>query len=317
MVCDRSSRRRSCNPSLNKKLALSAALLIGVSGTAVAQPRPCPPAGWTVSQLDALKAGKFAIAEAPRRQALALALTACLGNPDPAIRDSIAFEGLSAFMRANALDRDTLTAIKSELLATIAAPDLSGLQRPFAALALSEVARTDRVSAWMSDVERDALVTAASQFLSNITDYRALSNTDGFRHGVAHGADFAMQLALNPSVAKPQLDRLLAAIATQVAPKDPQVAYWAGEPDRLARAVLVIAQRKVHSDDEWKAWFTTLMNPAPLRSWDVAFSTESGIRKHHNVRTFLLSVFATASTGEDSGLKQLIGPVRDSLKLVP
>jgi hypothetical protein len=302
---------------LNKKLALCAALLIGVSGTSVAQPRPCPPAGWTIAQLDALKADKFTIADARRRQALALALTACLGNPDASIRDGIAFEGLSAFMRANALDRATLTAIKSELRATIAGPDPSGLQRPFAALVLSEVARTDRVSAWMSDGERDELVTGASQFLSNITDYRAFSNAEGFRHGVAHGADFAMQLALNPAVAKPQLDRLLAAIATQIAPKDPQVAYWAGEPDRLARAVLVIAQRKLHSDNEWNAWFTALMNPAPLRSWDVAFNTESGIRKHHNVRAFLLSIFATASTGEDSGLKQLISPVRNALKLVP
>jgi hypothetical protein len=248
---------------------------------------------------------------------LALALTACLANPDPSIRDGIAFEGLSAFMRSNALDQETLTAIKSDLLAMIAAPDPSGLRRPFAVLVLSEVARTDRVGTWMSDVDREGLVTAASQFLSNITDYRAFTNAEGFRHGVAHGADFAMQLALNPAVAKPQLDRLLAALATQIAPKDPQVAYWAGEPDRLARAVLVIAQRKLHSDDEWKAWFTALMNPAPLKSWDMSFNTESGIRRHHNVRAFLLSVFATASTGEDSGLKQLIGPVRDALKLVP
>lgn len=302
---------------MSKKGALTAALLLVVADTSAAQSRPCPPDGWTIAQLDALKANKFSIAEAPRRQTLALGLTACLGNPDASIRDGIAFEALSSFMRASALDRDTLTAIKDDLLAMIAAPDFSGLQRPFAALVLSEVARTDRVSPWMSDAERNALVSAASQFLTNITDYRAFSNAEGFRHGVAHGADFAMQLALNPAVAKPQLDRLLAAIAIQVAPRDTQVAYAAGEPDRLARAVLVVAQRKLHADDEWNAWFTALMNPAPIRSWAVAFNSESGIRKHHNVRAFLLSVFATASTGEDSGLKQLIGPVRDALKLVP
>ena len=206
MVCDRSSRRRSYNQSLNKKLALTAALLVGVAETSAAQARPCPPAGWTIAQLDALKANKFAIAEPPRRQALALGLTACLGNPDSSIRDGIAFEALSAFMRASELDRDTLTAIKDEQLATVASPDTAGLQQPFAALVLSEVARTDRVSAWLSDKERDAMVTAAAKFLSSITDYRAFSNAEGFRHGVAHGADFAMQLALNPAVAKPQLD---------------------------------------------------------------------------------------------------------------
>lgn len=65
---------------------------------------------------------------------------------------------------------------------------------------------------------------------------------------MAHGADFALQLALNPAVSKPQLDRLLSAMAIQISPKDPGVAYWAGEPDRLARAVIYIAQRKLHSD---------------------------------------------------------------------
>ncbi len=59
-------------------------------------------------------------------------------------------------------------------------------------------------------------------FLDSITDYRAFTQSEGFFHSVAHGADFALQLALNPASTKPQLDRLLAAIATQVAPKDPE-----------------------------------------------------------------------------------------------
>ena len=32
-----------------------------------------------------------------------------------------------------------------------------------------------------------------------ITDYRAFSDTEGFGHAVAHGADLALQLALNPA----------------------------------------------------------------------------------------------------------------------
>ena len=48
------------------------------------------------------------------------------------------------------------------------------------------------------------------------------------------------------------------------------------------------------------------MNPNPLASWDAAFTSESGIRKHHNARAFLLSVFATATTSEDAGIRQLI-----------
>jgi hypothetical protein len=169
----------------------------------------------------------------------------------------------------------------------------------------------------MTAGDRDVMVNTASTYLSTLTDYRAFNDKDGFRHGVAHGADFALQLALNPATTKTQLDRLLAAIATQVAPRDPSVAYWAGEPDRLARAVVFIAQRKLHTDAEWKAWFESVMNPSPLASWDEAFTSEIGIRKHHNARAFLLSIFANATTSQDAGITQLAAPARDSLKSVP
>ncbi len=246
-----------------------------------------------------------------------LALIACLGNPDPEIRDKVAFERLSSAMRGGDVDRQTLSAAKTQLLKLVAAPDAQGFQRSFAILTLSEVARTDRIKSWISADEREEMVNVASTYLSTLTDYRAFNDKEGFRHGIAHGADFALQLALNPAVTKPQLDRLLAAIATQIAPKDPHVAYWAGEPDRLARAVIVIAQRKLHTDAEWKAWFETVMSPAPLASWEVAFASESGIRKRHNTRAFLLSVFATATTSEDAGIQRLAAPARNSLKSVP
>lgn len=251
------------------------------------------------------------------RHAAAIQLADCLGDPDPKIRDTLAFEGLSAVMRSGALEQRTLAELKRDLLARIARPGASAILASFSALTLAEVARTDRIKAWMTDQERQELIDAAAEFLTDVKDYRAFSNEGGYVHAVAHGADFALQLALNPAVTKPQLDRLVAAIATQVSPKDPTVAYWAGEPDRLARAVLFIAQRKLHTDAEWKTWFAMLMDPKPLASWDVAFASESGIRRRHNVRGFLLSMFSSAATSEDAGVKQLAGPTRESLKLVP
>lgn len=246
-----------------------------------------------------------------------LALLACLGDPDPNIRDKVAFERLSAAMRKGDVDRDTLATMEARLLKLVADPDPQGFQRPFAILTLAEVARTDRIKPWMPDADRDVLVNTAANYLTTLTDYRAFDDKAGFRHGVAHAADLAMQLALNPAITKPQLDRLLAAIAVQVSPKDSTVAYWAGEPDRLARPVIFIAQRKLHSDAEWKMWFEKVMDPKPLAAWEQAFTSEPGIKKHHNVRAFLLSLFATASTSEDAGIKQLLEPIRNSLKLVP
>lgn len=245
-----------------------------------------------------------------------IALIACLGDPDPGIRDKIAFERISATLRSGDVDRATLSDLRTRLLGLVAAADPLGVQRPFAILALAEVARTDRLKPWMTDAERQTLVEASAQYLSSITDYRAFDNKEGFRHGVAHGADLAMQLALNPAVGKASLDRLLAGIAAQVAP-NAGVAYWAGEPDRLARAVLVTAQRNLLAPDDWKAWFATVMDPKPLVAWNTAFNSELGIKKRHNARAFLLSLLATAGTSEDPGIKQLIMPVRDALKLVP
>lgn len=244
------------------------------------------------------------------------ALADCLSDPNPAIRDGIAFEQLSQRMRAGSLDVAALRALKDRLLPTVLRGG-NALQTSFPALTLSEVARTDRLKAWMSDAERDAMVDAAARFLSGITDYRAFTEKEGYFHAVAHGSDWAMQLALNPATTKAQLDRLLAAIAMQVAPKDPAVAYWAGEPDRLARAVIYTAQRQLHSDAEWTTWFRTVMDPKPLVTWDGAFNSENGLRKHHNARAFLLSLFVSASTSDDPGIKQLVNPVREALKLVP
>lgn len=244
------------------------------------------------------------------------ALADCLVDPNPQVRDGIAFETLSKLLRAGSVDAAAMRALKDRLLATVSRGG-SALQTSFPALTLSEIARTDRIKAWMTDPERDAMVDAAARFLSTTTDYRAFTENEGYFHSVAHGADFAMQLALNPAITKAQLDRLLNGIATQIAPKDPSVAYWAGEPDRLARAVVFIAQRKLHSDDDWKAWFVTVMDPKPLSAWTAAFQSEAGIRKHHNARVFLLSVFAIASTSEDAGIRQLLNPARESLKLVP
>jgi hypothetical protein len=245
-----------------------------------------------------------------------LALIACLGNPDPQIRDKTAFERISAELRGGAVDRETLAKAQAQLLALLAAPDPQGFQRPFAILALAEVARTDRIKPWMPDADRQRLVDTATTYVSNVTDYRAFDNNEGFRHGVAHGADLVTQLALNAAIPKPQLDRLLDAVAAQVVPKDPKVAYWAGEPDRLARAVGVIAQRNLHSDLDWRYWVEKVAATQPHARWLEAFNSEAGIRQRHNMRAFLLSLLASASSTEDAGLRKLAAPIRDALRQI-
>ena len=281
------------------------------------QARPaCPPPGWNLSRLETLKKEQFVVADAAARQELALALTACLAHANPAIRDGIAFEAYTAWMRGKLLDRPTLVSLRSQLIDGLSQPDPQGFSRPFAALVLAEVARTDRVDPWMSDADRDGVVRAAALYLSRIRDYRAFDDQDGFRHGVAHGADLILQLTLNSAITKSQIDHMLLAVASQASPHA-NVAYWAGEPERLARPVLFAAQRKLHTADEWSSFFREISNPKPLESWTAAFSSELGIRKRHNVRAFLLSVYANATSSDDPGIRVLAAPATAALKAVP
>jgi hypothetical protein len=215
----------------------------------------CPPPNYDRAALEALKASKFEVAEDGARQALALALLPCLANRDPELRDGIAFEAYSTWLRAKSLDVATRTELLARLSAMIAPDqaDRDGFRQPFAALVLSEVARTDRITPWLDPKQRAALLESSARYVASVRDYRGFDEKEGWRHGVAHGADLALQLVLNPAVDRAGIDRLLDAVAAQVAPAGPH-SYIDGESERLARPVLFAAQRGVYTAEEWERW---------------------------------------------------------------
>ena len=104
--------------------------------------------------------------------------------------------------------------------------DRDGFRQPFAALVLAEVARTDRIESWLTPAQRVALVDSAARYVTSVRDYRGFDPKEGWRHGVAHGADLLLQLALNPAVDRAGLDRLLGAVAAQVAPRGALIYRW-------------------------------------------------------------------------------------------
>jgi hypothetical protein len=276
----------------------------------------CPPAGWDAAKLQALKAGKFAIEDAKQRAALARALLDCLASPDPQLRDGIAFEAWAFWLRGDALDVGTRRLALARLQAAIdpARHDDAGFVQPFSALVLSEVARTDRKQAWLTPDERGALVEAAARYVESVRDYRGFATGEGWRHGVAHGADLLMQLALNPALDKAQLDRLLAAVATQVAPAGQ--AYVFGESERLARPVLWAAARGLHTEAEWTDWLAKVAAP-PEGGWETVFNDAPGLQRRHDVRAFLLGMYVGARDSENPGVQTLLPGLRAQLELVP
>ena len=146
----------------------------------------CPPEGTDPASLQVLREQKFAVPD-DVRAALVAGLPACLADPDPALRDGVAYEGLSTWLRAGQVDVAQRRALRDRLYAMLGQEDAAGFGPPFAALVLSEVARTDRIAPWMSADERADMVARAADYLTSVRDYRGFDAVEGWRHGVAHG----------------------------------------------------------------------------------------------------------------------------------
>ena len=227
----------------------------------------------TKASLQALKADEWRVPDDARRQGLALDLLDCLGAPDPELRDDLAFEALSHWIRGKQITAATLQSMRAVLLpclkAAAADGDAAGFRQPFAALTLAEVARADRVQPFLSAPQRAELVTAATTYLTGVRDYRGFDAKDGWRHGVAHGADLLLQLSVNPALDRDQLVAILAAVASQVMPPGGHF-YVYGEGDRLMTPVFYIGSRDAFTADEWSAWFASLAARRVPPNWNYA-----------------------------------------------
>ncbi|HMO75313.1 MAG TPA: DUF2785 domain-containing protein [Sphingopyxis sp.] len=244
------------------------------------------------------------------------ALLACLGDPDPAVRDGFAFALWSEGLRGKHLPPALMRHADGRLQAMLAAPDDSaGFAKPFAALALSEVARADRVEPFLTEAELHGLAEAGAAYLRGVADYRGFTAGEGWRHGVAHGADLLLQLALNPRLAQADADLLLGAVAAQVAP-DASPYYVHGEPGRLARPVLFLARRADIDDAAWAAWFRAL-HPDGSPRWANAYDGDAGLSAVHNSRAFAQAIHIAASGAQDPQIRRLAPLAADLLKALP
>jgi hypothetical protein len=272
-----------------KHLSLAALLALAACATAPADAQPqaaaCAPAGYSLAEMDALKTSQWAIADEARRNAFALGLAACLGDPEPAVRDGIAFEALQHLMRNRQLSADTLRGLRTALLSNMATADPQGFRSSFSALVLADVVRTDRIEAWMSPAERASTLDGAVSYLTNLRDYRGFDPREGYRHAPAHASDLMLQIVLNTNYDKAALIRVRDAIGSQLAPDG--VSYVTGESERLARPILFMAQRAVFDEAEWTAWFTQVAGPGSLgASWDGWFQSQAGLARRHNLMMF-------------------------------
>ena len=274
----------------------------------------CTSAEWPRESLLKLKTDGFPVSEDTDRQRVIDQLAACLTSPDPVLRDGVAYEGLSTMLRKNALDPQQLRKLRTVLYAQLAAEDPDGVARPFAALMLSEVARTDRVATWMDDAERAQMLALAIDYMKSVRDYRGFDPVVGWRHGVAHAADWLMQLALNPKLDSAQLRALTDAVASQVRAADGH-AYIFGESGRLARPVVFAARRGIRTQNEWQVWLGNLV--AGLGDPSLAYKDLNWLYARHNVSGFLDTLYLETDLSGDESLKPLQLAVVQTLKSMP
>lgn len=302
-----------------RNAAFAATLLIAACATAPAsstQVPGCPPAGYDRVALETLRAAEFQIADTAERERFARDLIPCLASPDPFFRDQIAYEGLTTMLRGEQLSVATRTNLTNEALAMMRGPDPDGFARPFAALALSELVRADRINGYYDDMMYDEIVARSVEYVRGIRDYRGFDEREGWRHGVAHGADLLMQIVLDPNFNAPSHMRAIRdAVGAQVAPATHFYTY--GESERLMRPILFMARRGAFTEAEWTAWFEQIMQPAPLNAWSDAFNSQAGLAKRHNMTAFVQAVWINARLSENTADDVLLPGAEAALRALP
>lgn len=289
------------------RTAAVAALLAALASPCLAQLASTPAACPAAALRDA-KAAKWQVADGARRQELAMQAVACLSSPDPVERDELAFEALQAWMRGDQLDTATVQTLRTRLSAQLAAPDPLGFARPFAALVLADVARVDRMKPYLTPEQRTQLVGAAADYLQSVRDYRGFDEKQGWRHGVAHGADVMLQLSLNPALGRAEHERMLAAIASQVAPEGEHF-YHYGEGDRLMAPVFYLSRAKTMVCSDWDRWFASLAAPPVPVSTAAPITRQAALARIHNLKGFLQPLYVSISESKDEAQRNCLKPL--------
>src|SRR5689334_14863459 len=97
------------------KPILVAAIAFAACAAAQVANAACPPAGYDRARLEELNAHNWSIPNARARNALALALTDCLADPNPVFRDDLAYKGFFALLRNRQLTTATMLTLADDL----------------------------------------------------------------------------------------------------------------------------------------------------------------------------------------------------------
>lgn len=268
-----------------------------------------------------IKTSGFAVPQGRSGDELAQALVGCLASPDPELRDGFGYEILTRWFRGGQVSHPALKAIAKTLTDNLQmgmgeSGTHSIFRRSFSALMLSEVIRRDTQAPFLEAAEFRAILEAALAYLPAERDLRGYDGKLGYVHGVAHGADLLWRLAISPKTDKADLERILQATSSKIAPEG-EHAYIHSESDRLAR-VVVFAMNRGILDGAWlKSWVKQTVQPGNLGKWDNAFASTAGLAKLHNTKQFLRALENFISIGsKPKGADELLPSMIEAIETV-
>jgi hypothetical protein len=197
-------------------------------------------------------------------------LTTMLGDTDPRLRDTIAYEVLATWVSAGVYD---------ELLEGLGDGMATGLavgigeqgtdtvfRRSFSALVLAECIERDNSAGIVRPETVLRWGDRLAGWLVREQDVRGYVRGKGWAHAVAHGADALRALAGSPAIGRLELTVLLDVIADRLTGTT-EHRFLHGEDDRLAAATMRVLRRDVVGLEVLEPWVARLADAA-VRSLD-------------------------------------------------
>lgn len=227
-------------------------------------------------------------------------LTTMLGSPDPGLRDGTAYPALATWIERGVYD-DLLTGLgdgmATGLTVGLGERDTDTVfRRSFSALVLAECIGRDNAMRLLPGARVLEWGDRLATWLLRERDTRGYVPGKGWAHALAHGADAIGVLAASPHLGGPELGVLLDVLGERVADRSTGH-LTAGEPDRLAGAVLAVLRRNLLGIEQVEAWVGALAS--------VAHSGGGGAdrdpyRDSANAQALLRALYLQVSLGADA-----------------
>lgn len=213
-----------------------------------------------------------------------------LGDPDPSVRDGLAYPILAAWVSNGVYDDllkrlgDGICNLMEEGVGEVGTDGI--FQRSFAVLVMAEIIERDNRMGLLDDRTVGGWGDRICRWLVAEKDVRGFDPERGWAHTVAHGADAISALARSPRLQGPGLLVLLEVIADRVLEPTPEF-YVAGETDRLALAAMDTLRRNLVDVEALDPWLTRLAERAqpdqddPVHPFRVNGNVQSFLRAFH------------------------------------